>query len=485
MRYLIRRLLGRNFSDPQFQAEIKDFPYDVLEKDGRPMVKMQIKGKDAYFAPEEIVAKVFEKMKYMAETHLNQAVNHAIVTVHALFNDTQRQATKDAALIAKLNILRLVNEPIAAGVAYGLECRDECFYIIYNPGEKQADVALISVDFGVYDILALAEDNLVGSGFENLLLDHVIKQFNNENKVDITTNVWAHEELISEVVKAEKTLLAHPSAKIEIPARNGFNGFSATIAQIQLENLKKESSDRIINMIKKLLGDAKVEKEEINGIIFTGSSAHIAKVQPFVETYLGKKALSREDIGPDEAVVRGATIHGHLLTSYDEVCPSLVDVARLGLGIETSGGVFTPLILRNTVIPTRKMLHFSTVMDSQEKVLIRVLEGERIVANKNRLLGTLELTDLLRKPKGVPDIEVVFEMDPNEDLTVVARERESGKDAKLVVKGNRDRYDTWVEIDEIIIEADRLYKEDELLLKELARELENGNEENGFGLVVI
>lgn len=381
---------------------------------------MRIKGADTYIHPEEIFANIFDKLKDMAKEHLNRTVEHAIVAVPSHFNDAQRQATKDAATMAGLNVLRIVNEPTAAGIAYGLEIlsNEELNYVIYNLGAKESHLALESVELGVYEILAQEVDaSLGGEGFENM------------------------------------------------------------------QTLSHEYKDRILGLIKKLLEDAKMEKEDVDGILLIGDPSHIAKLQLLVEDFFdGMKTLSSGDVSPDQAVVHGAAIQGHVLSHYDDICPPMLDVTPLSLGIETSGGIFTKIVSRNTVIPTRKTRNFSTAMDNQEKIVIKILEGERAISNKNRLLGTLELTGLSPRPRGIPDIEVMFEIDPDEIITVIVRDKESAKEEKLVISGHRGRY-SQEEIDEIVIESDNHWEEDQLVWKGLPDEVQDGSEEGMFGII--
>jgi len=446
---LFRRLIGREFPDPELQNDIKDLTYDVVEDNGRPSIKIRINGTDRYFTPEEISSKILENLKNMTETQLNRRVTCVVITVPSYFNDAQRYATKDAAMMAGLTVLRVVNEAAAAGIAYGIdlprhnktpdEC-DECIFIIYNLGAKESDLALESIAQGIFEILALAGDrNLGGDDFENSLLSYATTRFNKKNSIDITKNPEVMNIFKSEVDRAVQVLSTELSAQIEIPSSRGYNRFSMTITQTQLQKLNKKLSDRSLNLLKQLLKNAKMERREVNGIIFTGDPTHIAKIQPFLEAYLdGKKALCSDDVSSDQAIVRGAAIQGDILLSHP--FNDLTEVTRLSLGIETNGGIFTKLIPGGTLIPTCKTYVISTTTDNQERVLIKVLEGERAIATRNRLLGTVELTGLLRKPKGEPEIEVVFEMDMNEILTVLVRERESGNEEKLIITGNKDRY---------------------------------------------
>ncbi|KAI9735404.1 MAG: ATPase with role in protein import into the ER [Claussenomyces sp. TS43310] len=478
--YDVRCLIGRKFSDPELQDDIRNLPYDVVEKDGMPVIRVQIKGADQYFAPEEISAKVLQNLKNMAETHLNRTVKNAIITVPAHFNDTQRQTTKDAAERAGLSILRFINEATAAGIAYGIdiprrergseEC-EECLFVIYNLGAKESDLALDLVDRGVFEILALAGDrNLGGDDFENVLLNHAVAQVNKESNIDFTQDVIAMKGLRSEVMKAQQELSTESTATIQIPARHSFNRFSMTITKTQLQELNRQLSDRVLNLVQQLLDTAKTEKREINGIIFTGNPVHIAKIKPILEAYLdGKKTLSSDHIRADQAVVYGAALQGLVTSSDDgEGGCYIGELTRLSLGIEASGGNFTKLISRNTVIPTCKTRDLSTATDNQEKVVIKVLEGERVMASKNRLLGILELTGLSLKPRGIPEIEVVFELNPDEILTVVAREKGGGKEATLVIT-DVDR-SKWEEVETIVMEAESHDEEDALLLREFEKE---------------
>jgi heat shock protein 5 len=477
-------LIGRrNFSDPLLLHDIKDLSYDVVEKDGRPSIKVQVNGVDKYFAPEEVSAMVIDKLKNMAQEYLTRKVTHAVVTVPTHFNDTQRQATRDAGAIAGLTILRMVNEPTSAGISHGLELRQgENFNIFYNLGAKESNVALEDVDQGVYEVLAHTNDqSLGGEDFQNVLLSHAISQYEIQKLVNITKDSKALKKLKSEIEKAEQVLMTEPSATIQMPAQD----FSMFITQTQVQELNKKISERALDLVNKVLQEGKVEKREVNNIIFTGNPAHVAKIQTSIEAYLdGKKALSNDDVRSDETIVHGAAIQGSVLSGYDEFLstPSFPDLILLSLGIETSGGIFTKILPRYSIIPTLKIHEFTTITDGQEKVMIKVLEGERAMAGENGVLGTVELTGLPLRPRGVPTIEVMFQLDPYQALTVVVTEKESGKEAKLLITGTGDRY-TWEEVDKIMMDMENHWEADQLLLKRPVIDVFDGTEESKYGLI--
>ena len=479
-----RRLIGRrNFSDPLFLRDIKDLSYDVVEKDGQPSIKVQVKGVDKYFAPEEVSAMVIDKLKNMAQEYLDRKVTHAVVTVPTYFNDTQRQATRDAGDIAGLTILRMVNEPTSAGMAHRLEVQqEENFNIFYNLGAKESSVALEDLDQGVYEVLAHTNDqSLGGEDFENLLLNHAISQFEIQNLVDITKDSKALKKLKSEIEKAEETLLTGPSATIQMPSQD----FSMFITQTQVQELNKKISERALDLVKKVLQEGKVGKKEVNNIIFTGNPAHVAKIQHSIEAYLdGKKALSTEDVRSDEAIVHGAAIQGSVLSGFDEhLCTlSFPDLILLSLGIQTSGGIFTRILPRYSIIPTRKIREFTTVTDGQEKVMIKVLEGERAAAGENGVLGTIELTGLPLRPRGVLTFEVMFQLDTYQVLTVVVTEKESGKEAKLLITGVGNWYN-WEEVDKIMMDVESHWEADQLLLKRPVIDVLEETEDSKYGLI--
>jgi len=486
----LRCLIGRKFSDPGFQDDIQKLPYVVVEKDGEPHIRVQINGTDTYFTPDSISAMVLDRLKNMAEAFLNHTVNFAVITVPPHFSERQREATDIAAGMAGLKALRIISETTAAGMAYGIdvprreEC-NQCHFVIYSLGAKESNLALESVNHGVFDTLAVASDNNIsGDGFDNALFNYAIAHFNSENNIDITQDFEAMERLKIEVKKAEEVLLTESQAKIEIPDHALFMRFPLIITWTQLQEIRRKLIIQALDMVKNLLYDANVEKTQVHGILFTGMPSHIAKVQQPLESYLDiQHHLAPSLTRSEHAVVHGAALQGHIQSfSYQEDGCRMFYTTRLSLGIETSGSTFTNLIPRNSIFPIRRMQLFTTTRDNQEKVEIRVLEGERAVAGRNKLLGTIELPELPLKPGGELEIEVLFQIDSDEIMTVMAREEESGKEASLIIPVSMNRY-TQEEVNVIVGEAEYHYEEDKLLLQEYHINVQDSREANRFGVI--
>ncbi|KAJ3684505.1 hypothetical protein LUZ61_013669 [Rhynchospora tenuis] len=475
--YGVKRLIGRCFSDTSVKEDINLWPFSVVaDANDRPKVVVNYKGEEKQFFPEEISSMVLMKMKQIAETYLGYTVKDAVVTVPAYFNDSQRRATKDAGVIAGLNVKRIMDEPTAAALAYGFhKIKDYSKpqnVFVFDLGGGTFDVSLVNVCGGHFEVKATAGDtHLGGEDFDNRILNYFVEEFKRKHKKDIKGNARALWRLRSACERAKRSLSTTTITTVQVDCLFDGIDFSSTLSRTRFDELNKDLFTKCIELTKQCFKDAKVDKNEIDIVILVGGSSRIVKVQQLLGVYIGDKKLHR-DINQDEAVAYGAAIQAAKLSGQgDELVNNVVlsDVTPLSLGVAVDVGVMRIAVPRNTPVPTTKVDCFSTRFDNQPSVLFEVYEGERLQASSNHLLGKFVISGISPAPRGVPKIDVCFEIDEDGILNVSGTLRGSGETGKLTIT-NEESWLRKEEIDKMIKEAEKYKAEDEKhLLKVNAR----------------